>query len=59
MNDTTDRLEEAATLRRQAEALYREQAARTPEKLDPLASEETLRAFHELRVHQIVTTDLT
>jgi len=53
MNDTTDRLEQPSTLRRQAEAIYRENAGRTPEKPDDLSSEETSLMLHELRVHQI------
>jgi|GEM_PF-502396 len=53
MNDTTDLLEQASTLRRQAEDFYRKTTARTPEMLDDLSPEEILLMLHELRVHQI------
>jgi len=53
MNDSPDRFEQASALRRQAEDIYRNQAARLPEKSDDLSSEEMSRMFHELRVHQI------
>jgi len=53
MNDTTDRLEQAATLHRQAEERYREKIAQTPEKIAPCSSKETLQAILELRVYQI------
>ena len=53
MDDTINRLEYIPALRRQAEELYREKAARTPEQFDDLPAEETLRTLHELRVHQI------
>ena len=40
-------------LRKQAEAIAREQAAQSPENLESRSPEETRRTFHELRVHQI------
>ena len=43
----------AADLRRRAEEIARENAARSPENLEALSPEETRRTLHELRVHQI------
>jgi two-component system cell cycle sensor histidine kinase/response regulator CckA len=40
-------------LRRRAEAIAREKAARSPEDLEALSPEEIGRILHELRVHQI------
>ena len=53
MNGPDDRPEQAAELRRRAEALVRERAARTPEDLEALSPEETRQMLHDLRVHQI------
>ncbi|MDO9559232.1 MAG: PAS domain S-box protein, partial [Syntrophales bacterium] len=41
------------TLRRRAEEIAREKAARMPENLEALSPEETRRTLHELRVHQV------
>jgi PAS domain S-box-containing protein len=40
-------------LRRRAEEIARGKAARAPENLEALSSEQTRRTLHELRVHQI------
>jgi len=40
-------------LRRRAEDIAREKAARMPENVEALSPEETRRMLHELRVHQI------
>ncbi|MBM2843095.1 MAG: domain S-box protein, partial [Anaerolineales bacterium] len=40
-------------LRRRAETIAREKAARSPEDLEALSPEEIRRTLHELRVHQI------
>jgi PAS domain S-box-containing protein len=44
----------ATDLRRQAEAVSREQPGLPPESLNVLSPEKTLRMLHELRVHQIM-----
>jgi len=44
---------DAAELRRRAEAIARERAARAPEDPAALSPEETRRMLHELEVHQI------
>ena len=45
--------EDAAELRRRAEEIARGKAARAPENIEALSSEQTRRTLHELRVHQI------
>ena len=42
-----------SALRRRAEEIAREKAARSPEDLEALSPEEVRRILHELRVHQI------
>ena len=44
---------DATELRKLAEEKAREKTTRSPEKLEAMSSEETLRTLHELRVHQI------
>jgi two-component system, cell cycle sensor histidine kinase and response regulator CckA len=44
---------DAAELRKQAEALAKQNAAQSPEQLAPLSPEATKLALHDLRVHQI------
>jgi diguanylate cyclase (GGDEF)-like protein/PAS domain S-box-containing protein len=43
----------ATALRKQAEEIFREKAARLPKNRAALSSEEAQQALHELRVHQI------
>lgn len=52
-DDAAPSIDERAALRRQAEAIARQKAARTPEGLEALTPEETRRLVHELQVHQI------
>ena len=52
MTGRDSRPEQAAELRRQAEAMVRENAAPSPEQLEALSPEDT-QTLHELRVHQI------
>ena len=53
MTSKDKRPEDAAKLRRQAEAIARGKAAKSPENLEALSLEETRQILHELRVHQI------
>ena len=53
MTNQDNRSKDAADLRQKAEALVREQAARTPEDSAGLSPEEIRKTLHELRVHQI------
>ena len=53
MTDKDRRPGDAANLRQQAEEVAREEAAPSPQGLEPLSPEETRRTLHELRVHQI------
>ena len=53
MTDQDNRSKDAADLRQKAEALAREQAARTPEDSVALSTGEIRETLHELRVHQI------
>jgi PAS domain S-box-containing protein len=53
LTNRTDPPEQAAELRRQAEALAREQEALSPNSLHELSLEETQQVLHELQVHQI------
>ena len=53
MTSKDNRPDQAAELRRQAEAMARESGALSPEQLEALSPEDTRRTLHELRVHQI------
>jgi PAS domain S-box-containing protein len=53
MTNRHDQPGDAADMRRRAEERAREAAARTPEDIEALSPEQTRRALHELRVHQI------
>ncbi|MCX5975407.1 MAG: PAS domain S-box protein [Coprothermobacterota bacterium] len=53
MTSKDNRPEEAAELRKKAEATARQNAAQSPENLEALSPEEMQRTLHELRVHQI------
>jgi PAS domain S-box-containing protein len=53
MTSQDDRPGDAAELRRRAEEMARERAARAPENLQALSPEEARRTLQELRVHQI------
>jgi PAS domain S-box-containing protein len=53
MTSKDHRPRDAAELRKRAEEMAGEKTTRSPENLEALSPEETRRALHELRVHQI------
>ncbi len=53
MTSKDDRPEQAAELRRQAEAMARENAAQSPEQIEAMLPEATRQLLHELQVYQI------
>ena len=53
MSGTTSRPDHAAKLRRQAEEIARDNAAKSPKHFEALSPEETQHTLHELQVHQI------
>jgi PAS domain S-box-containing protein len=56
VNSKTSQPEQAAGLRRSAEEIAREKAARSPECLEGLSAEKARQMLHELQVHQIELT---
>jgi PAS domain S-box-containing protein len=53
LSGTTSRPDHAAKLRRQAEEIARDNAAKSPKHFEALSPEETQHTLHELQVHQI------
>jgi len=53
MTDNNNRAAIAGDLRARAEEIARKNATESPQSLGPLSPAETVRAIHELRVHQI------
>jgi len=53
LSGTTSRPDHAAELRRQAEEIARDNAAKSPKHVEALSPEETQHMLHELQVHQI------
>jgi PAS domain S-box-containing protein len=53
MTNRDDHPEQEAELRRRAEEVLRENAARSPEKQTPLLPEETEQTLHELQIRQV------